>query len=185
MRSDERRVEQPFESVGNPGHGGVHDQDAGAVGSSCGGDLGDVAPIGQGRNARTAELQNDPGRGRAGHFSFPSSIGGKTPSAPDESARAGAAPPASAPTNGSRTRSARPALHAPGKKRGFDRRVSTAKSGSLVNAAGGRGQSSSSKSRRVFSSFLSASTSSSLLHAALPRLPWLRTRLSTRSNRRS
>ncbi len=54
-----------------------------------------------------------------------------------------------------------------------------------LGATGRRGYSSSSKSRRSFSSFLSASTSSSLLQAALPRLPWLRTRLSTRSSRRS
>src|SRR5580700_12095712 len=108
MSADERRVEQPLESVRDPSDRGVHDQHARAGVGSRSGDLGDVAPVGQGRNARTAELENDPGRGRAGHFSFPSSIGGKTPSAPDESARAGAAPPASAPTSRSGTPSARP-----------------------------------------------------------------------------
>src|SRR5580700_7453598 len=173
MSADERRVEQPLESVRDPSDRGVHDQHARAGVGSRSGDLGDVAPVGQGRNARTAELQNDPGRGRAGHFSFPSSIGGKTPVARD-----GPALSASAPTTGSSTRATRPGQKTVVFAR--EKRVH-----SLVSAAGVRGQSSSSKSRRVFSSFLSASTSSSLLHAALPRLPWLRTRLSTRSNRRS
>src|SRR6516164_3570371 len=55
----------------------------------------------------------------------------------------------------------------------------------LERAGRGKCYSSSSKSFRSFSSFRSASTSSSRLQAALPRLPWFLTRLSTRSRRRS
>src|ERR1700733_14983924 len=58
-----RRVQQPFQPVGDARYGRVHDEEARPARQALGGNIRDVDPVRQARDARAAELQDDPGRG--------------------------------------------------------------------------------------------------------------------------
>jgi hypothetical protein len=62
----DRGVEQPLQAVGDAAHGRVHDQHPGAAGEPLGGDPRDVGPVGECRDARSAKLEDNPGRGATG-----------------------------------------------------------------------------------------------------------------------
>ena len=47
VRLPKRRIEQLFQVIGNARDGGVDDQHPRAAGAPLGGDLGDVAPVGE------------------------------------------------------------------------------------------------------------------------------------------
>src|SRR5882724_546589 len=66
----ERRIEELLEAIGDTGDGGMHDQHACAAIEPAAGHFCDVVPVDERRNARTAELENYPRRGRARHGLF-------------------------------------------------------------------------------------------------------------------
>src|SRR6185437_9281915 len=161
LRIAARRRQQLLQTVGDAGQRRVHDEHPCALCMAGRRHLGDVAPVGERGNTGSAEFENDPvGRG-ASHKNIPQAGGG-------EGCHRMGPPPRPNEESSSPPRRKRGA-GTPGRPARIMQRC----------------YNSSSKSRRSFSSFLSARTSSSRLHAALPRFTWLRERLSTRSSSRS
>ena len=116
--SDERGVEQPFESIGDASDGGMHDQHARAVVGSRRWRLWQCCASWSAKK-RSYRRTSERSRQRpCGSLRFSFVIGVKTPSARMSQPGLGPHFPRARPRMVG-TRSARPALRAPGKKRRF------------------------------------------------------------------
>ena len=67
LRLSDRSIEQPLEPIGDTAERRVHDEHARPARTPRRDDGCDVVPVGESRDAGTAEFQDDPGRGR-GHL---------------------------------------------------------------------------------------------------------------------